>query len=219
MKLSRPLLLISGILLFSFFSSSAATPARDSLKEQFRFRVGGGFTFSAINLLRNPDDTRAKHGFEFRSQMELKPALRISGSYSRNFELTTPTWANITSVNYDLNLQFVAHFRESGNSIYFFTGGNMNRWKGRFTGFQDFFDIAETLAPGTWTRETYLGLNFGTGLEKNWKHSNLYGKFKFRLTSTELGFSISDVVYTVGYVITPNKIFRFPRGIYKWVRR
>lgn len=207
------------VLLCFFLSPSWVSAQSDTtyVKPRDRFSVNGGLAFSAINILRNENDRYPKTGFNFRLNYRLEEALWTSAEYTHSFTFSSRTWQDIKSRNYDLNIFLAANLDNPRARPYGLVGLGMHKWSATFTGEHDYHNWRKIYDINERVEEQWYLINFGAGYLQYWESFGVQGDFRFRLSGTELGFNISDVVYTVTFMYFPGKKFLKPGRVYKWI--
>jgi hypothetical protein len=192
-------------------------------KTQYKgFYVGGGGLLSSVDFYRNYRQNPHHLGANIRAYWEFSDNMRIMCEYSHTpkFNLE-PTWYDVTSNVFDANLNFLFRIQDQETSFYTITGLSMMRWKGFYTGQGDFNPGSRNIyTPNKEYINHYVGFNAGVGFEHDFNPAQFFGEFRYRLTETEAGFGISDVIVNLGFKmhVYPllHKKFRDPGKKYNW---
>ncbi|MFL5753639.1 MAG: hypothetical protein ACJ76F_09545 [Bacteroidia bacterium] len=184
------------------------------------FYFGLGAELSSINIFRNYRSNPYHLGFNGRAYYQFQSNIRLMGEYTfiPKFNVE-PTWLNVTNTVVGANMSILARIKDETAMFYTITGICYQRWKGFYTGINDFnVGTKHTLAPNNIYTTQYMGLNLGVGFEKSFSYDQLFGEFRYRFSKTESGFGITDAAFTAGIKVKINA--REPQkklhGKYRW---
>lgn len=208
-------------------STKIFSASRDTTKIRI-LSIGGGFIKTSLNFFKNYQEDTYSNGYSVRLMFQPSEVFRIAGCFSRVEAVNIqPTWLNVNNSFYDLDAHLIMHFRDKRNLAYFVCGLNAQYWSGFYTGVHDYNNFKLKAVPNTMYNALYFGGKLGMGVElKLFGPISGYGEFLFRITKTDVGFGLSDVVYGLGLKINvanllPKKhrhhksILRF-RDKYHW---
>jgi hypothetical protein len=187
------------------------------------FYVGGGVGRSVLFLERNVKENNDATGFYLTAQYGGSKLLRLSADYTQYRPADiSPTWYNIKANTMELNLHVIARFNHSHAFFYPLAGLSYNRFKGYFTGRNDYLNLAARYPTNTIVATNWLGLNIGTGYEYFYKNVGFYAEYKMRVGANngrERRLNIMDVCYSFGLkfkIRAPSiyTVFKGTRGRY-----
>jgi hypothetical protein len=222
--------IIFAAILFAGISVQAQRSVFKSLRDTSRhkkqresgFYAGGGVSVSSINFFRNVLENPYRFCYHSRLYADIGNNFRacFQYTYMPRFDFK-PTWLNVTNQVFDLDFHLFAEIKNQHALFYTLLGFNYQRWKGQYTGISDFnqLKLLHEYTPGLYYINRYPGFSVGTGIEKGFNEFQFFGEFRFRFTSTESGFGITDAAYNLGlkfFIPYPKKIFRNPKDRYGW---
>lgn len=178
--------------------------------------IGVGITRSVIFLSRNIKEFNDATGFCANLVYGGNKLMRLSATYSQYSSINIePTWLNIKARCYEVNVQFMARFKNNHSLIYPIAGISLNEFNGFFTGIEDFQNLREKYSINTQVRSYWVGANFGIGYEHRFNPITLFLAYKMRVGAQDASerINIMDVCYHGGIrydikVLTPRYLFR-----------
>lgn len=185
----------------SAFGSLQASPqAKDTTRKSRILSVGGGFIKTSLNFFKNYQEETYSNGFGLRALYQVSETFRLAACFSKVQSVNiAPTWVNVNNSFYDLDAHFLMHFMDRRSIGYFVMGLSAQQWRGYYTGLHDINSWRLKATPNTDYRALYFGARLGMGAEiKIVGPLSGYGEFLFRITKTDVGFGLSDVVYGLG---------------------
>jgi hypothetical protein len=203
-------------------SERPVTPAKPKPKpEKTDLAIGLGLTNSVLFLARNTLDNNNAIGYTGSLVYGGNKPFRASLEYTRYASINIePTWYNIKASTLELNGHAVYRSKEK-IGFYLIAGFSYNTFSGRFTGVNDYLNLAALYEKNQQVNTRWIGINTGVGMEYRIKRFIVSGSFKMRLGNSEgyNQFNIQDVVYAVGlhYVLSApslHKIFKSPKSRY-----
>ncbi|MGZ3863067.1 MAG: hypothetical protein ACXVPN_04625 [Bacteroidia bacterium] len=197
--------LIALLVLFAFQNTSAfgsIPPAKKDTSQHtpIIFSVGCGFIYTSLNFFKNYQEDTYTRGYGFRALMQLNNTFRIciSRDEVKSFDVP-PVWLHVKNTVYDLDLHLICHFRNSKNTIYVIFGGSAQYWDGFYTGINDYNAWKLNIPKNTQYKSISYGATVGVGTEIIlYGPLSLYGEFRFRVSKTDLGAGLNDVLYGAG---------------------
>ena len=192
------------VFLFCFSVQAADKPDGGALKDSTRktrfFSVGAGFVKTSLNFFKNYQEETYTNGYSLRAMYQLSETFRLAGCFSKVRSVNiVPTWINVNNSFYDLDAHFLMHFMDRRSIGYFVIGVSAQHWHGYYTGLHDLNHWKLKLEANTDYRALYFGTKLGMGAEiKVFGPLSGYGEFLFRVSKTDVGFGLSDVVYALG---------------------
>ncbi len=214
----RACFLICFIGLFGIIQSQNLVKPKPK-KEYFKktdFGLGVGITRSVVFLSRNVKENNEATGFTFNAIYGGHNLVRLAFDYT-DYRIIhiTPTWLNIKAKTYELNVQFLARFKEMKALMYPITGISYNSFYALFTGQDDFQGLRDYYKANTYVRNNWLGANFGLGYEQQISFLKLFINYKMRVGAADITsrINIMDVCYGMGLrydmkAYTPRHFYR-----------
>lgn len=193
---------------------SAGAAPKDSTRKARFFSVGGGFVKTSLNFFKNYQEETYSNGYSFRAMYKVSETFRLSGCFSKVRSVNiVPTWINVNNSFYDLDGHFLMHFMDRRSIGYFVMGVSAQRWHGYYTGLHDLNHWKLNLEANTDYSALYFGAKIGMGAEiKVIGPVSGYGEFLFRVSKTDVGFGLSDVVYAMGLKVDVINLARKKPG-------
>lgn len=178
-----------------------------------------GTSFSGIDVYKNYLHNPRRFGYNPRLYWEFSNTFRVAGGFSRISKFTfAPSWEQLGSYVAEADLHMMARIKDEHSIFYLITGLCYNSWKGHFRKQSAFYDAVASYQPNTIISQAWAGLNIGVGIERAFKHFELYAEYKYRFTKTYEAFGIADVCVNAGIKkkIPFRKIFRGVGDRYHW---
>lgn len=203
--------LFTGTLLFAAHTNSPAK--KDSIQKTRILSVGAGFIKTSLNYYKNAQENTYFTGHGFRLMFQPNETFRVAANFSTvNSVNIQPTWLNVRNNFYDLDAHFMMHFMDKRNIAYFIMGASAQYWNGFYTGLVDYNQF-KLNAPANKVYESwYYGAKIGMGVEiKVYGPISGYGEFIFRVSNTDVGAGISDVVYGLGLKMNLANLAKDPK--------
>ncbi|HWY37618.1 MAG TPA: hypothetical protein VNY73_03600 [Bacteroidia bacterium] len=162
--------------------------------------IGGGGIYTSLNFFKNYQEQTYYGGNGVRVLAQFNDLFRVCLSRDEvNSIDIPPVWLNVKSVYYDLDLHIISHFWGTENLGYLILGASSQYWNGFYTGINDFNAWKLNIPRNTYYHTLYYGATVGVGTEiKLVGPLSLYGEFRFRLSKTDLGTGLNDVLYGGG---------------------
>lgn len=187
---------------------TTVTPSKMEKERPYtRWSIKGGANISVIYLARNIKDNNNAPGYCGGLTYEVNNFIRVSTLYTHfrpiNIE---PTWLNVKSSTFEMNLEMLAKFPNKKTLLYPFIGLSYNTYTGFFTGESDYLNLRQYYPINSLVKNKWLGFNLGAGLEHNFGIIGLFIDYRMRVGKQEKAINIMDVCYTAGLKI------RFPYG-------
>lgn len=191
--------------------------------------LGIGVTRSVIFLSRNVKEFNDANGLNLCYVYGGHKLMRFSAEYSQYKSINIePTWYDIKARTYEVNVQFLAHFRSDKALIYPITGISVNEFTGFFTGKDDFQNLRDKYPINSVVKSYWIGANFGVGYEYKFGPIKAYLTYKMRVGAQDINekLNIMDVCYHLGlrydfqtlkYKYVFKKIFRTYKGRYTYI--
>lgn len=178
----------------------AGGEAKDTSQKTRIFSVGAGFVKTSLNFFKNFGEDTYSNGYGVRAMFQPSQTFRMAACFSKVESVNiTPTWVNVNNSFFDLDAHFMMHFADKRNIAYFILGASGQHWKGYYTGLHDLNKWKLNLTPNSMYSSVYFGGKIGMGAEiKIVGPISGYGEFIFRITKTDVGAGLSDVVYGLG---------------------
>jgi hypothetical protein len=195
----RALLVIS-FFLFVLSAQAATGMPKDTTRKEHYFSVGGGFIKTSLNFFKNYQEETYSNGYGLRALYQFSETFRLAACFSKVQSVNiVPTWVNVNNSFYDLDAHFLMRFMDRRSIGYFVIGLSAQHWYGYYTGLHDINSWKLNTAPNTNYEALYFGGKLGMGAEIRIAGPlSGYGEFLFRITRTDVGFGLSDVVYGLG---------------------
>lgn len=211
--MKRSLLLFFSLLLFPVFldaASLSSTDPDDTIPKTRILSVGAGYIKTSLNFFKNAQEETYSNGYGFRIAFQPAEVFRIAACYSKVESVTIdPTWINVNNSFFDLDAHFMMHFADKRNIAYFILGASGQYWDGFYTGIHDLNRYKLNAKPFTQYHALYFGGKIGMGAEiKLFGPISGYGEFIFRITKTDVGTGLSDVVYGLGIKVNVANLSR-----------
>lgn len=213
--------LVLGVLLMLSAASVAQVRVIKPVKKRPKttnMTIGGGIASSMLFLSQNVKENNSAKGLNgIVTYGGYKSNLRLSLEYVHYKKLDfDPTWYNIKAHTIEANLHILAHFKNMRAYFYPLVGLSYNTFSGRFTGINDFLHLSALYQPNTTATKRWLGVNVGTGFEKQIKRMSIYAEYKMRVGTVEnhKQLSIMDVCLFAGvrYNFKAPSIYSIFRG-------
>ncbi|MCC6690277.1 MAG: hypothetical protein IT235_01970 [Bacteroidia bacterium] len=187
-----------GFILASFFVAQAQQSNTPSANKN-KFYISSGAAFSTVDLDREVHNI-SRGGIDVRAGLYFSNDLRLIAEAAYCSYAINPTWLNVHSSNYEINLNYIGEIEDSRIYLYALSGINFQCWRAVFTGIDDVYSMRNYVNPGQHYSYNWCTLNAGFGIEKNWGHFGLFGELKLRINKQGLYPSISviDIVYNLG---------------------
>lgn len=182
------------------FELSAPAKKDTSKHTPVIFSVGGGFIYTSLNFFKNYQEDTYTRGYGFRAMLQLNNTVRICVSRDevKSFDVQ-PVWLHVKNTMYDVDLHLVNHFWWSKHTIYLILGGSAQYWDGFYTGINDYNAWKLNIPKNTEYKSVSYGATVGIGTEiVLYGPLSLYGEFRFRVSKTDLGAGLNDVLYGAG---------------------
>jgi hypothetical protein len=194
--------LFASILLLSFSGNAQSNNASgDTTIHKYPIvSVGTGFVYTSLNFFKNYDETANSRGYSGRIMLQLNDRFRISTEVVKiNAVDIPPTWYNLHNTYVDIDGHALMHFRDKRNLAYFILGASAQSWSGFYTGINDLNASKLNIRPNTYYKTLYYGITMGMGVElKVYGPISLYGEFRFRISRTDVGTGLNDVLTSGG---------------------
>ncbi len=197
---------IFSLLIFqnSFALESSNPSKKDTTKNTgIIFSVGGGMIYTSLNFFKNYQEETYYRGGGGRIMMQLSDRFRISANIEQVKSINIqPIWLNVNNIFYDLDAHFLMHFADGKSIAYFIMGASAQYWKGFYTGIHDLNSWKLNTPPNSNYQALYYGATLGMGAEvKIAGPLSIYGEFRFRISKTDVGTGLNDVLYSAGLKI------------------
>ncbi len=206
----RRLFFISLFTFASLATFAGVVLKKDTAQKTRIFSLSGGFIKTSLNFFKNYGEDTYSNGYGLRALFQPSETFRMAACYS-SVEMVDikPTWLRVNNSFYDLDAHFLMHFADRRNIAYFIMGLSAQYWNGFYTGLHD-VDFWKLNAPHNQTyKALYFGGRIGMGAEiKVYGPISGYGEFIFRLTKTDVGSGLSDVVYGLGIKVNVANLNR-----------
>jgi hypothetical protein len=183
-------------------TTAAYTPNPHVLRDSvIRISIGGGATFSTINMGLEPIG-EVKHGWNGRVSVKFKRRIGLTAEYT--YQLVhdaLPAWGGIIARNFDLNMHFLYYnVAATEAKFYGIFGFSYQQWSGVYQGTPAFDRDVYDYKPGDQVKFNWPALNVGIGFERFYNHVGMFGEFKFRggQDYSSDPFAIVDVCITAG---------------------
>ncbi len=215
------------IIVFSFslcFSQkNKLPPAEKKAVNKTNFGVGFGVARSVVFLSRNIKEFNDATGWTFNMIYGGHKLVRFAFDYSQFSSLNIePTWLDIKAKTYEVNIQFIARFKNIKSIIYPITGFSLNQFNGLFTGKEDFQNLREKYSSNTYIKSNWFGTNFGLGYEQAIGPFKAVLSYKMRVGTSDVNakVNIMDVCYGLGlrYDMKASTPRHFYRTIFRKTR-
>jgi len=198
----RKVLLIAFVLwgALAFSANSISYAKKDTTHKIRIISLSAGFIKTSLNFFKNAAEETYSNGYGFRALFQPGETFRVGACYSKVESVNIdPTWVNVNNSFYDLDAHFMMHFLDKRNIAYFILGLSAQHWKGFYTGLHDLNSWKLNIPKNSMYQSLYFGGRIGMGAEiKIIGPISGYGEFIFRITKTDVGSGISDVVYGLG---------------------
>lgn len=191
------------IIFLAFINAFAQEPNKAKLltkkESENRFSFAFGVNLSSVNLSRNYRENPYKLGFNTRAYYEFNPSFRLMAEYiyTPKFDLE-PTWYNVNSQVFGFAINSMAYIKDQEVMIYTISGLCLQRWKGFYSGQQDFSSARFFYDPNTEVLNRNIGLDLGLGFERPLPGCMFFGDFRYRFNRVDKSFGISDAAYSLG---------------------
>ena len=176
-------------------------------------------TYSSVDVYKNYLQNPYRLGYSPRLYWEFSNAIRLCGEATFLPSFTyLPSWEKLSAVNLELNLHFMARIKDEHSIFYATAGLCQHAWRGNFIAQSVFYDEIVNYKPGTTISKTWLGINAGVGIERAFKHFDLFAEYRYRFSKVDAALAVSDVAVYVGVKrkIPFKKIFRGLKDRYSW---
>lgn len=183
-----------------------------------KLSIGVGYTQSVLFLSRNVKENNDARGLTGYAIYRINRLYRVSLEYTYYRPINIePTWYDIKASTIESNLQIVTRFKESKAIFYPMFGLSYNRFKGFFTGKNDFMGLYEKYPLNATVSSNWLGVNIGTGYETYIKSFSLFAEYKMRVgfnNGKEVQLNIMDVCIGGGirYTMRVRSIYSILKG-------
>jgi Outer membrane protein beta-barrel domain len=164
-----------------------------------KFALAFGANLSSVNIYRNYKENPYRLGFDARAYYEVNSGLRVMAEYcfTKKFDLN-PTWYNVKNNVFNVSVNAMAYIKDQEVMVYTISGLCIQRWKGFYTGQQDFSSAQFYYQANTEVLNKNLGLDLGLGFERPFPGFYLYGDFRYRFANVDNSFGITDAAYNLG---------------------
>ncbi len=164
-----------------------------------RFSVAFGANLSSINIYRNYKENPYRLGLDLRAYYHVNSGLRVMTEYcyTPKFDLA-PTWKNVNNQIFNVSVNAITFIKDQEVMVYTISGLCIQRWKGFYTGQQDFSSAKFIYKPNTEVLNRNLGMDLGLGFERPFPGFYLYGDFRYRFARIDKSFGITDAAYNLG---------------------
>lgn len=185
--------------IFSTFAQSKAPILIQKKDPEHRFSVALGANLSSVNIHRNYKENPYRLGFDARAYYMVNTGLRVMAEYcyTPKFSLS-PTWYDIKNQIFNVSVNAVTYIKDQEVMVYTITGLCVQRWKGFYTGQQDYSTARFIYQPNTEVLNKNMGLDLGLGFERPFPGFYLYGDFRYRFARIDKSFGITDAAYNLG---------------------
>ena len=204
------------ILLFSFglFQNTSAIELtkpnkKDTSKQKgIVVSIGGGPIYTSLNFFKNYQEETYYKGWGGRILMQFSERFRMSFNLEQVRSINIqPIWINVNSTFYDLDAHFLMHFADNRNLAYFIMGASAQYWNGYYTGIHDINSWKLNIPLNSYYHTLYYGITLGMGAEaKLIGPLSIYGEFRFRVSKTDVGTGLNDVLYSAGLKLNLPKL-------------
>lgn len=197
------------VILFCVFTTHSTAinygnPPKKKAKREFRktnYQVGFGMMGSVLYLSRNIKEDNDAKGYVFTANYGGQNYCRVNVQYTQYKPINIePTWYDIKANSIEANLEILARFKNEVTLLYPFVGFSYNTFKGYFTGIDDYLNLQERYKRNSTVKNSWLGLNIGTGLEHTFGPVVLFIDYRMRIGKTDnyASINIQDVCYGGG---------------------
>lgn len=185
--------------LFAVHSQTPVAKEFKPKKSDPLFSVGFGANLSSVNVFRNYKENPYHIGLNTRACYEINDNIRFTAEYTHvpKFNLD-PTWLDIRSHSFVAAINAIGYIKDQDVMIYTLSGLSIQRWKGFYTGLQDFSTAKFYYKENTYIKNRNLCMDLGIGFEKPFPGFNLYGDFRYRFANIDNRFGITDASYNLG---------------------
>jgi hypothetical protein len=181
--------------------------------------IGMSASFSGIDIYKNYFQNPHKYGYSPRVYWEFSNVMRLSAEFTRiphfNFD---PSWSNLRTTNLDLNLHFMARIKEEKSIFYLMMGICNHHWTGHFKQQSAYYDAIAYYKPGSVISENIVKMNLGAGMERAFKYFEIFAEMRYRFSTEDGAFTVTDVAANVGIKkkFNAGKLFRKLTDRYHW---
>ncbi|MFN5182471.1 MAG: hypothetical protein ACK5D5_05560 [Bacteroidota bacterium] len=176
-------------------------------------------TYSSVDVYKNYLENPYKIGYSPRLVWEFSNTLRLSAetTFLPSFSYS-PSWNNLRGNNTEINLQFMARIKNEHSIFYATVGLCRHSWQGDFVSQSVFYDEIVNYQPGTSIKKEWVGINTGVGVERAFKHFEIFAEYRYRFSRVDDALAVSDVAVCLGLKkkIPLKKIFRGLKDRYTW---
>lgn len=208
------------VLCFGGFSQSKASVLIRKKEPENRFSIALGANLSSVNIYRNYKENPYKLGLDARAYYVVNTGLRVMAEYcyTPKFDLS-PTWYNVNNHIVNVSANAMAYIKDQEVMVYTITGICVQRWKGFYTGQQDYSSARFIYQPNTEVLNKNIGMDLGLGFERPFPGFYLYGDFRYRFARVDKSFGITDAAYNLGLKFPLFKEDLSKKGKTKKVRK
>lgn len=193
------------------------------------FQFGAGIMSSVVYLSRNVNEGNDARGWTVMANYGGgNRMLRVSAQYTQYFPINiAPTWYDVKANTFESNFEWLVLFKNKKSILYPQVGLSYNNYQGYFTGVNDYLNLASKYQRYSTVKNSWVGLNLGTGIEHSFGPLVLFMDYKMRIGRMEerASFTIMDVCYSGGIRLklwVPNirlnfrKLYRGINDKYHW---
>lgn len=207
-----------------------SSPSTKKIKREegmTNLQFGMGLTGSVLYLSRNIKEDNDALGYTFSALYGGHKTFRIGAQYTKYVPIDMgPTWYDVKASTTEANAEMIVLFKNNQTILYPLVGFSYNTFQGYFTGVDDFLNLRELYRVNTEVRNTWIGLNVGTGIEHAFGPVVIFADYKMRVGEQDKrvgnrGINIMDVCYTGGlrlklWVPTLHKLYKGVNDRYHW---
>lgn len=199
-----------------FGQKNKLPPKEKKVVNKTNFGIGFGAARSVVFLSRNVKEFNDATGWTFNAIYGGHKLIRFAFDYSQFSSIDIePTWIGVKAKTYELNIQFIARFKNIKSIIYPITGFSLNQFNGLFTGKEDFQNLREKYPSNSYVKSSWFGTNFGLGYEQTIGPVKAVITYKMRVGTSDVNakINIMDVCYGLGVrydmkASTPRHFYR-----------
>lgn len=175
---------------------------KKSRTKRAKLSIGTGMSRSELFLQQNIKEDERMVGVIALMTYDAHKTVRFTAEYTHFFpnELE-PKWYYLKYSGFEINSQFKARFENEHAFFYPILGFSYHSFSGYFTGKNDSKGVSVVYPPNSFLKKNWLGLNFGTGYEYQYKNLGFFGEFKLRFGIEQKHFKnsgIKDVCVSAG---------------------
>lgn len=189
---------------FICFYSRAGNPIKNqkdtTKKEGVIFSVGANMIYTSLNFFKNYQEETYYSGRGIRLMAQFGDRFRISSGIEQVRAINiVPIWYNVSNTFYDLDAHWILHFLDGHSKAYFILGASAQKWQGFYAGTHDLNGWKMHVSPNQNYTALYYGITMGMGAEiKIIGPLSLFGEFRCRISKTDVGTGLNDVLYSGG---------------------